>query len=67
MWRNDQTKEVRQSTTEDIIRWINAKGYVYVKDGMHHSTVQVVFSDPPSIRAQRDGHWNDALLTLPKF
>lgn len=70
-WRNPDTDQTGESTTADVVRWLEAepetnRAYVCGRGG-HLARVGIVNAKPPYLRAFADDVWTDNLLALPRF
>ncbi|WP_030444775.1 DUF3892 domain-containing protein [Actinocatenispora sera] len=68
-WQVAGTYQTGDSTTADMVHWIEAGGSAYVSNG--HRTVSVGVVEPnigaKYLRTHADGVWTDNLLALPRF
>lgn len=67
-WVNPSTGKAGDSTTGDVVLWIEGGGTATVQDSQGSVAVGVVDAKPNRyLRTHADGRWTDNLLALPRF
>lgn len=66
-WNKPSTGETEDSTTAEMVRWIDAGGDACVKSAAGDVQVGTVNATPKHLRTYADGRETNNLLELPRF